>query len=416
MIKAARRIVKKLRQHGHEALFAGGWVRDFLLDRKPKDIDIATSAHPDEVLRLFPLSTAIGARFGVVQVRLYGHAYEVATFRRDAAYYDGRHPAAVTFSGPKEDALRRDFTINGLFYDPESERLIDYVKGRNDLKNGKIRTIGDPRKRFDEDKLRLLRAVRFACNLDFQIMAETWRVIQEMAPAILQVSGERIRDELTWILTGPAPGKGLKLLLESGLLKHILPEVEAMHGRLPCPGSPNDMLQQTRMALALLHNPSTLLAFSVLLHLVGEQAVPTGKTAEEICRRLRMSSEEIKRVTSLVRTQPDFFGVKKMRESRLKRLLRKPDIADHLELHRVAALSIGRALDCYHFCRRKIREYGRELHPPPLITGEDLISLGLKPGPHFKTILRTVEDLQLDRRLRTKKDAILYVKELQIEN
>ena len=206
MIKAARRIVIKLRQHGHEALYAGGWVRDILLNKKPKDIDIATSALPQDVMRIFPRSTGIGARFGVVQVRMYGHAYEVATFRSEAAYHDGRHPSTVTFAGPKQDARRRDFTINGLFYDPEAEHLIDYVKGRADIRDRKIRTVGDPYERFHEDKLRMLRAVRFSCNLDFRITAQTWKAIRELAPGILQVSGERIRDELTGILVDEEVG------------------------------------------------------------------------------------------------------------------------------------------------------------------------------------------------------------------
>jgi poly(A) polymerase len=420
MMNAARRIVRKLRQHGHEALFAGGWVRDFLLNLKPKDIDIATSARPEEVRRLFPRSTPIGARFGVVQVRLYGRAYEVATFRSDAVYYDGRHPSSVSFSGPKEDALRRDFTINALFFDPEKERLIDYVKGQSDLKNRKIRTVGDPRERFNEDKLRMLRAVRFACNLEFSITAKTWKAIREMSPGILQVSGERIRDELTGILIGPAPDAGFRMLHESGLLKHILPEVESMNGSFPYPVSCGDRLQQTQKALSLLHPPSVEAAFGVLLHQVcapgktralsGEDFEPGWKTVEKICRRLRMPGERIKRIVDLVRTMPRFFKVKGMRESALKRLLRKPYIDDHLELHRVVALSSDRPLDCYRFCRKKLIEFKHQLHAPPLINGEDLISAGYKPGPLFTKILRTVEDLQLDGVLNTRKEALRHVK------
>ncbi len=203
MRKAAQRIVEKLRLHGHEAFFAGGWVRDFLLRRKPKDIDIATGALPDEVRKLFPHSRPVGAQFGVIQVHLYGHIYEVATFRSDRDYLDGRHPSSVEFSGPEQDAQRRDFTINGLFYDPVADRLIDYVHGRNDIQNRLIRTIGDPHARFAEDKLRMLRAIRFACSLDFRIAPKTWSAIQSFAADILQVSWERIRDELIQILTGP---------------------------------------------------------------------------------------------------------------------------------------------------------------------------------------------------------------------
>lgn len=426
MIKAARRIVRKLRQDGHEALFAGGWVRDFLLNRKPKDIDIATSAHPKEVLRLFPHSTAIGIQFGVVQVRMYGHAYEVATFRSDAIYHDGRHPSSVTFSGPRQDARRRDFTINGLFYDPETDRLIDYVGGRTDLKRMRIRAIGDPRKRFAEDKLRMLRAIRFACDLGFAVTAETWEAIRELASGILQVSGERIRDELAGIITGPAPSSGLEMLHESGLLAHILPEVEALYGIASFPGSRNTMLEQTGNALSLLRHPSPELAFGTLLSNVGsttgssgqspvlseENAGLAGETAEKICRSLRMPKEGIELVADLVKTQPLIFQVRKMRESTLKRLLRKPNFADHLELHRVRALSSGIALDLFDFCRGKLKEYAHRLNAPPLIMGEDLISMGYKPGPHFKKMLRTVEDLQLEGAFRTKDGAIKYVKRL----
>ncbi len=400
-------------------------MRDFLLNRKPKDIDIATSAHPKEVLRLFPHSTAIGIQFGVVQVRMYGRAYEVATFRSDEAYHDGRHPSSVTFSEPLQDARRRDFTINGLFYDPEADRLIDYVGGKTDLKRKKIRAIGNPRERLAEDRLRMLRAIRFACDLGFTITAETWKAIRELAPGILQVSGERIRDELIGIVTGPAPGSGLEMLHESGLLAHILPEVEAIHGIAPFPGSRADMLEQTGNALSRLHRPSPELALGTLLHnagscagFSGESPIPSeenaglgGKTAEKICRRLRMSREEIERVADLVRTQPLIFKAKEMKESALKRLLRKPDFADHLELHRVCARSSGIALECYNLCRRKLREYASQLNAPPLITGEDLISLGYKPGPLFKKMLRTVEDLQLEGVLSSRKEAIKHIKQ-----
>ncbi len=423
MIKAARRIVIKLHQHGHEALYAGGWVRDILLNKKPKDIDIATSALPQDVIRIFPRSTGIGARFGVVQVRMYGHAYEVATFRSEGAYYDGRHPSTVTFAGPKQDARRRDFTINGLFYDPEAERLIDYVKGRADIRDRKIRTVGDPYERFHEDKLRMLRAVRFSCNLDFRITAKTWKAILELAPGILQVSGERIRDELTGILTGSAPGSGLEMLHESGLLSHILPEIEAMRGLRSRPDSLYDRLEQTGKALSLLRHPSRELAFGTLLHRLASHAASSGKaqgyfhehvesgwkTAEKICRRLRMSGEDIKKITDLLRTQPLFFKVRDMRESALKRLLRKPNFAEHLELHRVVAESDEKSLDRYYFCRKKFKEFSHQLHAPPLIKGEDLISIGFKPGPVFKKILRTVEDLQLEGALHTRKDAIQHV-------
>jgi len=426
MRKAARRIVESLRLHGHEAFFAGGWVRDYLLRRKHKDIDIATSALPEEVRGLFPQSRSIGAQFGVIQVPLYGHSYEVATFRSDNEYRDGRHPTSVIFSGPEQDALRRDFTINGLFYDPVNDRVIDYVHGKEDLDARLIRTIGNPAERFSEDKLRMLRAIRLSCTLGFAIVTETWSAIQNLAPGILQVSWERIRDELAQILTGPAPARGLDLLHDSGILKHILPEVDAMHG-VPWSLQANpgrDLLTHTRDAMALFRNPSPRLAFGALLHDVGKppaiaardpeclkrHAEIGGKIAEEICRRLRMSNEETQRVVALVAIHSQFAGARDMRESDLKRLLRRPDIADLLELHRADRLSGQKDLDSYHYCLRKLKKFGEQSFPDPLLNGEDLIAMGYAPGPVFKDILKNVEDLQLEGVLHTREEAIAYVK------
>jgi poly(A) polymerase len=428
MQRAARRIVKKLRLHGHEAFFAGGWVRDFLLRRKPKDIDIATSALPQEVLRLFAHSNAIGAKFGVIQVRMYGHAYEVATFRSDSIYSDGRHPSSVTYSGPEQDALRRDFTINGLFYDPVAERLIDYVHGRADIQNRLIRSIGNPVERFAEDKLRMLRAVRLACGLGFQIVPETWNAIQNLASEILQVSWERIRDELFKLLTGPAPDRGLDLLHESGLLSHILPEVDALC-EIPesaeFPSGPK-IFARVRARVASLRKPSAVLALAALINDL-EQSPVAGKSeqiggeeqrnvikekGEEICRRLRMSNEEVVQVIDLVASYDKFFEIKEMKESTLKKFLRKPNFPDHLELHRVICLSFRKDLDIYKFCVQKIQEYGHELTLPLLLKGEDLIEMGYKPGPMFKEILQTVEDLQLEGTLRTREEALEHVKRL----
>jgi poly(A) polymerase len=427
MERAARRIVEKLRLHGHEAFFAGGWVRDFLLRRKPKDVDIATSARPEEVLQLFPNSTAIGAKFGVVQVHIYGRAYEVATFRSDNEYLDGRHPSSVTFSGPQQDANRRDFTVNGLFYDPATDRLIDYVHGKIDIKSRIIRTIGDPETRFSEDKLRMMRAIRFACTLGFEIEPRTWEAIRRLAPGIMQVSGERIRDELLKLLTGPVPDEGLDLLHGSGLLGHVLPEVEALQGlRLsPQPGSEVDVFSQTRASLALLRKPSAVLAFGTLLHDVGKPPTHSddpklcfaghekqaGKMAESICRRLRLSNEETDQIVDLVVSQQDFFRVKELRLSSLKRFLRKPHFADHLELHRVVSLSGGRDLEHYRFCRQKLDEFKHEVAAPLLLRGEDLIEMGYQPSSVFKDILRAVEDLQLEGVLRTRDEALNHVRQ-----
>ncbi len=426
MQKAAERIVAKLRCHGYEAYFAGGWVRDSLLNRKPKDIDIATSAHPQEVRRLFPHSTGIGIRFGVVQVRMYGRAYEVTTFRSDAPYLDGRRPSSVLFSGLQQDALRRDFTINGMFYNPLTDRLIDYVNGRSDIKTKRIRTIGDPRKRFGEDKLRMLRAIRFACNLGFRITPATWKALQDLAPTILQVSWERIRNELFQILTGPAPGLGFKLLHTSGLLLHILPESNAPHAGRSRSITPAREFAHTEAALNMLRHPSSTLAFGTLLYTLcnspfskktnrigrHELSQSAGDKTKKICRRLRLSREETERISDLLRSQSLFPNVQKMSESSLKRFLSAAYFHEHLELHRVATACLGIPLMYHKFCRQKLREYREEFKQNPLITGKDLIAAGYQPGPIFKRILRTIEDLQLEGTLTNRKEAMNFVEKM----
>jgi tRNA nucleotidyltransferase/poly(A) polymerase len=394
MQRAARRIVEKLRAHGHEAFFAGGWVRDYLLRRKPKDIDIATSAHPDEVLRLFPKSLAIGAQFGVIQVSMYGHPYEIATFRSDNPYVDGRHPSSVTFSNPEQDALRRDFTINGLFFDPLANRVIDYVHGKADIQSRVIRTIGNPKDRFVEDKLRLMRAIRLACVLDFEIVQETWEAIRELSPGILQISNERIRDELLKVLTGPDPARGLDLLHESGLLTHILPEVEAFFG--------TELFTLVKIQLGILRAPSAVLSMSVLL----QDAGATGELTHEICRRLRMSNVEADQIADLIASRSSFIQAKELREADLRRLLNKPNINDHLELLRAYCISSQRGLASCSFCLDKLSEYAQNPIGTPLLKGEDLIKMGYRPGPIFKQILRTIEDLQLEGALKTREEAL----------
>lgn len=396
MKRAARRIVEKLRLHGHEAFFAGGWVRDFLLRRRPKDIDIATSALPEEVIRMFPRSRGIGAQFGVVQVRMYGRDYEVATFRSDQAYLDGRRPSSVVFSGPEQDAWRRDFTINGLFYDPIADRLIDYVHGKNDIQARVIRTIGDPRERFAEDKLRMLRAIRLSATLAFSISTETWNAIRELAPQILQVSWERIRDELTRIFTGPDPGSGLTLLHDSGLLGRVLPEAEA-----PAAFEP---LTLSRTALSMLRRPSVPLAFAALLNDAGPDA------AAIVCRRLRMSNDEIRRVIDLISGQEELARIDELRGSAIKRLLRNPDFAERMELFRARCLSKGVDLSAYERWQQQFTEHEKSAHPAPLLRGEDLTALGYRPGPVFKDILRAVEDLQLEGTLTTREEALDHVR------
>ncbi len=426
MERAARRIVDKLRRHGHEAFFAGGCVRDLLLRRKSQDIDIATSAVPDQVRLLFPNSSMVGARYGVVQVRLYGHAYEVTTFRTEGPYLDGRRPSSVAFSSPEQDARRRDFTINGLFYDPVTRRIIDYIRGRADIRNRVIRAIGKPEERFAEDKLRMLRAVRFACGLDFTIEPATWEAIREQAGEIRLVSWERIRDELLKLLTNPGSPRGLDLLHDSGLLKWILPEVEAMRG-IPQPPEyhpEGDVYSHTRLALSLLRKPSAELALGTLLHDVGKPPTYSmeerirfdghveigARMAAEICRRLRLSNDQTEHVVDLVLHHLRFMHVKEMRESTLKRFLSKPNFRDHLELHRVDCLSSHRDLEGYRYCMVKLRELERSPLPRvPLIRGSDLIALGYEPGPVFKKILTAIEDMQLEGKVTTREEALKQV-------
>jgi putative nucleotidyltransferase with HDIG domain len=427
MRRAARRIVEKLRLQGHKAFFAGGWVRDFLMGRKPLDVDIATSASPEQVLRIFPRATPVGAQFGVVKVRTYGRAYDVATFRAEGPYLDGRHPASVHFSGPRQDAQRRDFTVNGLFYDPIANRVLDYVHGKADIRKGILRTIGSPQERFREDKLRMLRAVRFACSLDFRITPGTFDAIRLLAPSILEVSWERIRDELLKILTGPAPGRGLDLMHETGMMACILPEVETMRGvAQPEEFHPEgDVFAHTRIALGMLRHPSPVLALATLLHDVGKPPtfsignrvrfdghVEVGaRIAEEICRRLRMSNEETARVVELVLDHLRFMHIKEMRLSTLKRFLRRSHFEDHLELHRVDCASSHRRLDNYRFARAKHEEFKAESPPPPrLITGNDLKGMGYPPGPIFSRILEAVEDLHLEEPRLTRDQALAWVR------
>jgi tRNA nucleotidyltransferase/poly(A) polymerase len=361
-----------------------------------------------------------------VQVRMYGRGFEVATFRSDHDYLDGRHPSSVTYSGPEQDALRRDFTVNGLFYDPIAGRLIDFVHGKRDIRRKLLRTIGDARKRFAEDKLRMLRAVRLACELGFTIVPETWKVILELAPEILQVSWERIRDEALKLLMGPAPDRGLELLHESNLLVHILPEITAMRGVPQSPEDParGDVFDHTRTTVAMLRRPSKVLALGALLHDSGkpstysvdrtecfkDHAAVGSRIAGEICRRLRMSGQETEEVADLVLSHMDFLQLKEMRESALIRFLRKPDFANHLELFRANSLGSRHDLELYKFCLQKLDQYSRKPAPVPLITGEDLIQMGYQPGPVYKEILQSVEDLQLEGRINTREEALEHVK------
>ena len=431
MEATATRLVERLRAAGHEALFAGGCVRDRLLGKEAHDIDIATSARPEEIQKLFPRTVAVGAQFGVIVVLEDGGEFQVATFRSDGAYRDGRHPESVAFTNAEGDARRRDFTVNGLFFDPLTRQILDFVGGEADLRAGILRSIGDPHARFAEDKLRLIRCVRFAASLGFEIEAETWRALVERAPEITAVSAERIRDELVKIFTHPSRVRGFDLLDQSGLLAILLPEVESLKG---CEQPPDfhpegDVFVHTRLMLSLLpEQVSTPLVFSVLFHDIGKPPTflidETGRIrfnghesisasmTEKIFARLRFSNAETEATVVGVKNHMAFKDVQNMRIATLKRFLARPTIDDELELHRVDCQGSHGLLDNYDFLLRKREEFSNEpLIPPPLITGRDLIAAGLKPGPLFKKLLDSAQALQLEGGLKTREDALAWMRE-----
>jgi len=427
--RGAYEIAETLKRKGHVAYFAGGCVRDFLRGEVPKDYDIATTAAPDEIEKLFPKTLPVGKQFGVVLVAREGKNFEVATFRREGPYRDGRHPSEVSFTTPEEDARRRDFTVNGLFFDPFEKKVIDYVGGREDISRQVIRAIGDPKTRFEEDKLRLLRAVRFAANLNYRIEEKTWQCIGELAHKIHQVSFERIRDELIKTFARQDAGRGLELLSQSGLLKEILPEVEVMKGvEQPPEFHPEgDVFTHTRMLMERLESPSVILAFAALLHDVGkpstfqvregrirfyEHSRVGAEMSEAILRRLRFSNEEIQAVVACVNNHMKFANVKEMREGKLKRFMGTDTFPTEMELHRIDCEASHGLLDNYHFLKKKIEEFRQEeLKPKPLLTGDDLLELGLKAGPAMKPILEEAYELQLENRLQSKEAARIWARE-----
>lgn len=417
---SAKSIVLSLRSAGFVAYLVGGCVRDILLGLIPKDFDVATSATPAQVLELYPSAHPVGAHFGVVVVE----GVEVATFRSDQDYEDGRRPTAVHYqTNPREDAIRRDFTINALFLDPATGEILDFVGGRTDLENGIIRAIGDPEQRFREDYLRMLRAVRFAARFHFAIAPETAAAVRKLSDRVRQVSAERVRDELVRILTEGGARRGFETLDQLGLLQHLLPEVTRMKG-VPQPPEfhpEGDVWTHTMMMLDGLDHPSAALAMGVLLHDVGKP--PTFRVAErirfdghveagveiarDILARLRFSNEDSRQVEALVANHMKFKDAPKMRESTLKRFLRAPRFEEHLELHRLDCSSSHNLLDNYEFVKAKQLEYGRErIAPPPLLTGKDLIEAGYSPGPWFAQVLSAVEDAQLEGRIQTVEEAL----------
>ncbi len=442
MKQHATNIVRELRERGFQAYFVGGCVRDMLLGVVPGDFDVATDARPSEVMRIFPETYDVGAQFGVILVPTpegvlseisseHPNYIEVATFRNDGTYTDGRHPDRVSYStSPEEDVQRRDFTINGLLMDPlDDNRVLDFVGGRDDLKAGIVRAIGQSERRFAEDKLRMLRAVRFAARFGYSIEQETYASIQRLAPGIHQVSRERVRDELTKMLTEGSARRAFELLDCTRLLGQVLPEVDRMHGvEQPPEFHPEgDVWIHTLLLLDKLPaGCSRTLAWGALLHDVGKP--PTFRLApdrirfdghvevgtrmtEEICRRLHFSNEDTRQITALVANHMRFADVERMKESTLKRFMRLPMIEEHLELHRIDCLSSHGNLSRYDFVQERLRQTSREeIMPRPLLKGEDLIGLGYQPGRQFRDILSAVEDAQLEGTLRGKDDALDFVR------
>jgi poly(A) polymerase len=462
-------IVRTLRENGHQAYLVGGCVRDLLLGREPADYDVATDAQPDEVMRIFPDTYAVGAQFGVVLVPIpelerktatssspspstichsehadrseageeafaRGHYHksciEVATFRCDIGYSDGRHPDEVRFSrDPRQDVQRRDFTINGLLFDPIEKKVLDFVGGQDDLKAGIIRAIGDPKMRFAEDKLRMLRAVRFSARFEYDIDPATFKATQDLAAQIDQVSRERVRDELTRMLTEGHAKRAFELLDDSGLLREVLPEIHAMKGvEQPPEFHPEgDVFVHTLLLLEnLSHSCPPTLAWGALLHDVAkpstfrrapdrirfdEHASVGVKMAEAICQRLRFSNHETEQILALVGNHMRFGDVERMKSATFKRFIRLPRFDQHLELHRLDCQASHRSLRLYDYTRKRMAELSPSaIRPEPLVSGDDLIAAGYEPGPRFKEILTAIEDAQLEGRLNSKSEALRFVR------
>ena len=431
--EAALELARRLTSAGHVALFAGGCVRDKLLGHEPKDYDIATSARPEEVLKIFPGSNEVGAHFGVVIAKLHGEHVEIATFRTDGSYKDGRRPETVTFSTPEEDAQRRDFTVNGLFEVPDTGEVIDHVGGMLDIEAGLLRAIGDPVARFTEDALRLLRAVRFSTTLGFELEAGTRAAVRDCAHLLARISPERIRDEFSKILTSPRRRTGVELLVETGLMEHVVPEFLRTIG---CEQPPEwhpegDVYTHTCIMLEMLAADAPLeLCLAVLLHDIAKPPCQTfddrirfnghdamgAAMADEILRRLRYPNDVIAAVVPMVARHMQFMNVQQMRTAKLKRFMAEPTFAKEMELHRVDCGSSNGFTDNYEFLQAKSEEFSKQpLIPPPLVSGRDLIKLGLSPGPRFKEILDAIQTEQLEGRILDREPAMDYLRQLAAE-
>lgn len=424
----AEEVVQRLRGAGFQALWAGGCVRDLLLGLSPADYDVATDATPDQVMRSLPYKAlTMGVSFGVVRVRdprIRGNEVEIATFRSDLEYLDGRRPSGVVFSSPQADAERRDFTINGMFMDPLEDRIVDYVGGRTDLEARVLRAIGDPAARFEEDRLRLLRAVRFAARFDLRIEPETLAAIQAMAGQVVSVSAERIGQELRRMLEHRNRATAMEMAMDLGLIHAILPEVAATRGIfLGSPQDPEgDLWDHALRVLSLLpDDPSFTLAFAALIQKIGDRDERTpdqdetldrtgAALADEIGRRLRFSNAERERVAWLVSHRRSLDDARKLRASALKRILAAPGIDELLALHRADSLARTGKAEHVDYCEHYLRDRpAGPIDPPPLLTGADLKNHGLKPGARFKTILEQLRDAQLEQRVNDKREAIEWL-------
>jgi poly(A) polymerase len=432
LFDVARHLVTQLKNAGYKAFCVGGCTRDMLMNIPPREYDITTSATPEEVSNIFSHTIPVGVSFGVILVLIGHYRFEVATFRKDEGYSDSRHPDYVTYStDEEEDVLRRDFTINGMLYDPIGEEAIDYAGGMDDIRDGIIRTIGVPLDRFSEDKLRLMRAVRFASRYGFAIERDTYGALKELAPRINLVSAERIRDELVKIISQKNPGDGLKLLRETGLLRYILPEVDIMHGvEQPPEFHPEgDVFTHTCLVLDKIYEntgglASPELAMGGLLHDVGKP--PTFSVSDRIrfnghdklgadmsrviCRRLKFSNKQTELIYELVRDHLKFKDVFRMKKSTLKRFIGMLDFDEHMVLHLADCLASHGSTEAYDFVMKKFEELkDEEIKPEPLLGGRELIEMGYSPGPLFKEILNLVEEAQLEGEITSRSEALELV-------
>jgi len=434
--QTANTIATKLIDAGFTTYFAGGCVRDSLLGKAPKDYDIATSATPDQVLELFPGSDSIGAHFGVILVKQDGEHFEIATFRTDGSYSDSRRPDSVEFSTPEEDAGRRDFTVNGLFQHPLTDEIIDFTGGRADLEKRELKAIGVAADRFNEDALRLMRAVRFSTVLGFDIEATTWKAICDNAHLLANISVERIREEFNKILVHDNRTKGLVMLVDSGLIEHIIPQVKDLIG---CEQPPQwhpegDVYEHTKIMLDMLKDdPSLELCLSVLLHDIGKPATYTydeaddrirfnghdrvgSEMAEDILRRLKYPNQVIENVCAMVANHMNFMHVTQMRTAKVKRFMARPTYEDEMELHRVDCASSNGITENYDYLRTQEEKFANEpLIPEPLLRGKDLIDAGLQPGPRFKELLNQLQTEQLEATITTRDEALEWLNNQLLE-